>query len=126
MKYLWVIFFLGLTFCSKYPSGSSDSCYDINFSYFVSTSPTDSSYNARAKNVIVKVIDIKNKVISDTTDTLGRFNIIGNLCFPYRGIVETLDGTKSFEMRSSASEIDGCKKCHYPGGPGVAYIYLLP
>ncbi len=115
---------LGLTFC-KSPYGSSN-CYDVNFSYFVSTNPTDSSYNLRAKNVIVKVIDSKNNVLSDTTDTLGRFNIIGNICFPYHARVENLNGTKYFEMSASASEIDGCKKCHYPGGPAGAYIYFLP
>ena len=108
-------------FCSK-----SDNCYDVNFSYFVSTSPTDSSYSLRAKNVIVKVIDSKNNVLSDTTDSLGRFNIIGNVCFPYRGRVETLNGTNPIEMKQSVSEIDGCKNCHYPNGSAGFYIYFSP
>jgi len=67
LKYLFLFLSLGLMFCSKSPYGSSDNCYDVNFSYFVSTNPTDSSYNLRAKNVIVKVIDSKNNVLSDTT-----------------------------------------------------------
>ncbi|MEO0150910.1 MAG: hypothetical protein ABIL52_02805 [candidate division WOR-3 bacterium] len=100
--------------CSK---SYSDSCQDVNFSYFVSTDPADSSYNKRAKNVIVKVIDSKNNIIMDTTDTLGRFNIVGNLCFPYKGRVE---------MGSQASSSEGCKSCHYPGGNANSYIYILP
>ncbi|MEO0144101.1 MAG: hypothetical protein ABIL89_05910 [candidate division WOR-3 bacterium] len=53
----------------------------------------------------------------DTTDTLGRFNIVGNLCFPYKGRVE---------MGSQASSSEGCKSCHYPGGNANSYIYILP
>lgn len=123
MKKLFIILIFSFS-CSKSPYGSSDSCQNVNFSYFVSTNPTDSSYNLRAKNVIVKVIDSKNNVLSDTTDTLGRFTITGNVCFPYRGRVESIDGTKQMEMGTSASEIEGCKKCHYPGGSAGAYIYL--
>jgi len=118
-KFLILLF--NLMFCSK---STSDNCYDVNFSYFVSLSPIDSSYNLRAKDVVVKVIDNKNKIFSDTTDTLGRFYITGNVCFPYSARVESLDGSKFFEMKSSVSEIDGCKKCHYPGGQAGAYIYF--
>jgi hypothetical protein len=118
---IFFIFFL-LTNCSK--STSSDNCNDVNFSYFVSTNPTDSSYSSRAKNVIVKVFDSKNNVITATTDTLGRFNIVGKLCFPYYGAVETIDGTKSKTMQTQASDINGCKSCHYPQGQAGAYIYI--
>jgi hypothetical protein len=121
LKYLFLFLSLGLMFCSK-----SDNCYDVNFSYFVSTSPTDSSYNLRAKNVIVKVIDSKNNILSDTTDSLGRFSIIGNLCFPYSGRVESLDGTKFSQMQRTASDKEGCKNCHYPNGSAGFYIYFSP
>jgi hypothetical protein len=122
LKYLFLFLSLGLVFCSKSP----DNCYDVNFSYFVSTSPTDSSYNLRAKNVIVKVIDSKNNVLSDTTDSLGRFNIIGNVCFPYRARVESLDGTKFSQMQRTVSDKEGCKNCHYPNGSAGGYIYFSP
>jgi hypothetical protein len=111
LKYIFLFLSLGLEFCSK-----SDNCYDVNFSYFVSTNPTD----------FVKVIDSKNNVLSNTTDSLGRFSIIGNICFPYRGRVESLDGTKFSQMQSSASDKEGCKNCHYPNGSAGGYIYFSP
>lgn len=116
--FIFLILFLA---CSKQ---SYDNCQDVNFEYFVSTDPSDSSYSKRAKNVVVKVIDSKNNVLSDTTDTLGRFNIVGNICFPYKARVEKIDGSSSLQMNISVSNANGCKACHYPGGQAGSYLYI--
>ena len=110
--------------CKSSDSTQAPTCQDITFSYFVSTSPTDSSYSKRAKNIIVEVIDKNNKVYSDTTDSLGRFSIIANnLCLPYKGRLRRLDGSIISQMNSSSNSFVNCSSCHYPGGQAGGYIY---
>ncbi|MCS7244848.1 MAG: hypothetical protein N2504_01680 [candidate division WOR-3 bacterium] len=116
--FLFFVFFLA---CSRQ---SSDNCQSVSFEYFVSTDPIDSSYSKRAKNVVVKVIDAKDNIFSDTTDTLGRFNIVGNICFPYQARIEKIDGSSYLQMNVSVSNANGCRACHYPGGQAGRYLYI--
>lgn len=120
MYKIFLIFLLFLG-CSKQ---SSDNCQSVSFEYFVSTDPTDSSYSKRAKDVVVKVIDAKGNIFSDTTNELGRFNIVGNICFPYRARIEKIDGSSFSQMNSSVSNANGCRACHYPGGQAGRYLYI--